>query len=73
MTLCDGTINFDEDQGRDQKFNGTGTKAGFRNVMGLGLGLGPITGTRTKNKTITSNKTKPIKIALIIFFYLKLQ
>ena len=46
--LCDGTKNVDRDwnrnQGQDQKYDGTGTKAGTRNIMEPGPG--PRTGTR---------------------------
>ena len=34
LALCDGTINFDRD--RDQKYDGTGTKARTRNMTGPG-------------------------------------
>ena len=48
ISLCDGTINFyrdqDRDQGRDHKYDGTGTKAGNRNMTGPEPG--PRTGTR---------------------------
>ena len=40
LPLCDGTIKFVQDQDRDQKYDGTGTriKAWTRNMKGPGTG-----------------------------------
>ena len=81
LFLCDndGTRNFDQDleQGRDQKYDvtGTGTGTGIGTRFGpgpawSGTGTGTGIGTRimTKNGTRTCNKKKIHKKSLITVF-----
>ena len=58
--LCDGTRHFDRegdrDQGRNQKYDGTGTNAGTINMTGPGPG--PRTGTKDRDQFWSGTETE---------------